>query len=195
MTPEGMPPGAEGRAVFLDRDGTIIVLVEYLSDPEKTELLPEAAEAVRMFNEAGLKVIVVTNQSALARGYFTEDVLDAIHERMERLLEEQGARIDALYYCPHHPDEDCDCRKPRPGLLQMAAREKGIDLARSFMVGDRMIDVECGKAAGCKGIMVLTGYGAGELALRESWETMPDHITNDLLGAAEWIIKEMEEEG
>jgi len=194
MTKEGVDTKADGRAVFLDRDGTIIVLVEYLSDPDKTELLPEAAEAIKMFNEAGLKVIVITNQSALARGYFTEEVLDAIHERMERLLDEQGARIDAIYYCPHHPDEKCDCRKPRPGLLKIVAKENGIDLGRSFMVGDRMIDVECGKAAGCKGIMVLTGYGAGELALRESWELMPDHITNDLFGAAEWIIKEMDVE-
>ena len=178
-------------AVFLDRDGTICVLKEYLSDPDGMELLPGAAKAIKWFNEHNLVVAVITNQSALARGYFTEDVLGAIHERMNRLLEDEGAKLDAIYYCPHHPDDKCGCRKPEPGLLHNAAKELDIDLSRSFMVGDRMLDVECGKAAGCKGILVLTGYGEGELALREKWDTIPDHITDNLFGAAEWIIKEL----
>jgi len=185
-------PVSKGKgAVFLDRDGTICVLVEYMDDPDQVELLPEAAEAIRTFNKLGMLVVMITNQSALARGYFTEDVLGAIHERLNRILEKEGAHIDAIYYCPHHPDDKCKCRKPEPGLLIKAAEELGIDLKRSFMVGDKVDDAAAGKAAGCKGILVLTGYGLGELALRDQWKVVPDHIADDLLGAAEWIEKQL----
>lgn len=179
------------RAVFLDRDGTVCVLVEYLSDPEGMELIPGSAEAIRILNRLGLKVVLVTNQSGLARGYFTEEVLDAIHERMARLLEDEGARIDAIYYCCHHPDDGCSCRKPEPGLLRKAAEEMALDLEGSYMVGDMIKDVKAGKSAGAKGILVLSGYGSGELTLRERWDVMPDHIADNLLGAAEWIEKDM----
>jgi D-glycero-D-manno-heptose 1,7-bisphosphate phosphatase len=178
-------------AVFLDRDGTICVLVDYMDDPAQVELIPGSAKAIKLFNELGLKVIVITNQSALARGFFTEQVLDAIHERMNRTLEKEGAHIDAIYFCPHHPDDKCGCRKPAPGLVIRSAKDNGIDLEHSFMVGDKMDDVEAGKASGCKGILVLTGYGSGELALRDKWHAVPDHIADNLLGAAEWIEKQV----
>lgn len=178
------------RAVFLDRDGTICVLVEYLDDPKELVLIPGAAEAIRSFNEQGLLAIMVTNQSALARGYFTEEVLDAVHEQLSRLLEKEHAHLDAIYYCPHHPDDKCSCRKPEPGLIFKATTELGIDANRSFMVGDRIADVKSGQSAGCKGILVLTGYGSGELALREKWDAQPDHIADNLFGASEWIMKQ-----
>jgi D-glycero-D-manno-heptose 1,7-bisphosphate phosphatase len=177
-------------AVFLDRDGTIVVLVDYLDDPKDLVLIPGAAEAIRSFNEAGLKVVIVTNQSALARGFFDEAVLDAVHEQLSRLLEKEKARIDAIYYCPHHPDDKCSCRKPEPGLILKATAEMGIDPDRSYMVGDKIADVKAGQSAGCKGILVLTGYGSGELALREKWDAQPDHIANNLFGASEWILKQ-----
>lgn len=176
----------------MDRDGTICVLREYLRDPDGMELLEGAAEAISLFNRLGLMTIVVSNQSGIGRGYFTEEVLDAVHERMGRLLEEGDARLDVIYYCVHHPDEKCDCRKPRPGLLHRAEEEFGVDLSRSYMIGDRIADVQTGKVVGAKGILVLTGYGTGELALREKWEVMPDHIVDNLLGAAEWIEKDIE---
>lgn len=183
--------GKDGKpAVFLDRDGTICVLVEYMDDPDQVQLIPGASEAIKRLNEQGFLVVMITNQSALARGYFTEEVLDAIHERLARVLEKEGAHIDATYFCPHHPDDKCACRKPRPGLVLNAAKELGIDLGRSFMVGDKLDDVKAGKTAGCKGIMVLTGYGAGELALRDKWDAQPDHIADNLLGAVEWIEKQ-----
>jgi len=178
-------------AVFLDRDGTICVLVHYMDDPDQVELIAGSAQAIKMFNDLGLKVFVITNQSALARGFFTEQVLDAIHERMNRVIEKEGAHIDAIYFCPHHPDDKCGCRKPAPGLVLRSAEENGIDLKRSYMIGDKMDDVEAGKAAGCKGILVLTGYGSGELALRDKWHIVPDHIADNLLGAAEWIEKQL----
>jgi len=183
--------GKAGRpAVFLDRDGTICVLVEYMDDPDQVQLIPGAGEAIKRLNELGFLVVMITNQSALARGYFTEEVLDAIHERLARVLEKEGARIDAIYFCPHHPDDKCSCRKPQPGLVLTASKELKIDLGRSFMVGDKIDDVKAGKKAGCKGILVLTGYGAGELALREKWDSQPDHIADNLQGAEEWIEKQ-----
>jgi len=186
-----MPKAKDGgrRAVFLDRDGTVCVLVDYLQDPDDVELLPGSAEAIKILNDTGFLVVIITNQSALARGYFTEAVLETVHERMHRLLEKAGAHIDAIYFCPHHPDDKCGCRKPEPGLVLRSSKELGVDLSRSFMVGDKIADVTAGKSAGCKGILVLTGYGSGELALRDKWDSVPDHIADNLLGAVEWIMK------
>lgn len=188
-----MAKAAKGKgkrpAVFLDRDGTICVLVEYMDDPDQVQLLPGAGEAIKRFKELGFLVVMITNQSALARGYFTEEVLDAIHERLARELDREGAKIDAIYFCPHHPDDKCQCRKPKPGLILNAAKELNIDLSSSFMVGDKLDDVKAGKSAGTMGILLLTGYGAGELALREKWDAQPDHIADNLLGAEEWIEK------
>ncbi len=155
-------------AVFLDRDGTLIEEVNYLSRVEQVRLLPGAAEAVRRVNEAGVRVVVVTNQAGVARGYFPEDRVAEVHAHLSAVLGERGARIDTYYYCPHHAESgvgaykvDCDCRKPKPGMLRTAARELGLDLSRSWMIGDKVCDLKAGAAAGCRTVLVKTGYGAG----------------------------------
>ncbi|CAH2030686.1 D-glycero-beta-D-manno-heptose 1,7-bisphosphate 7-phosphatase [Trichlorobacter ammonificans] len=159
------------RAVFLDRDGTLNIEKEYLFRIEEFEFVPGAVEAIRLLNRAGLLVVVVTNQSGIARGYYSEADLQRLHRHVDALLTAEGARVDAWYHCPHHPDgrepyrRQCDCRKPLPGMLWLAAREHGIDLATSWMVGDKAADVVAGLAAGCRPLLVLTGYGAQEREL------------------------------
>lgn len=154
------------KAVFLDRDGTINVEKEYLYKPEEFEFTPGAVEAIRLLNLAGYLVIVVTNQSGVARGYYTEADVVRLHQYIDGLLQAAGARVDAWYYCPHHTagmlpyDQACDCRKPLPGMLQQAAAEHAIDLSCSWMVGDKVADIAAGRSAGCRTVLVLTGYGA-----------------------------------
>lgn len=150
-------------AVFLDRDGTIIRDAHYLGDPERVQLLPGAAEAIARLNRAEIPVIVVTNQSGIGRGYFTEDEFRAVQGRMLRLLAERGARVDATYHCPHSPDGEpgCHCRKPMVGLFLRAAREHRVDAARSWFVGDRVRDVEPAQRLGGKGVLLRHG---GEVA-------------------------------
>ncbi len=183
-------------AVFLDRDGTINEDVNFLSSPEQLILIDGSAEAIREINELGLKVIVFTNQSGIARGYFTEDDLHKIHKRLDELLALQGAKIDAYYYCPHHPTEgnweykvECECRKPKDGMLQQAAREEGIDLKKSFVVGDRCVDVQAGKTAGATTILVLTGYGQKEYENCKDEKFEPDFVARNLREAVEIIKK------
>ncbi|UUO06298.1 HAD family hydrolase [Blastopirellula sp. J2-11] len=153
-------------ALFLDRDGTINIEREYLADPAQLELLPGAAEAIAAANRAHVPVIVVTNQSGVARGMFPESRIAEIHRRLDQLLAEQGASIDAYYYCPHHPKSasavyrvDCECRKPRAGMLYAAASQHGLDLQESVMIGDKPSDLGIGRFAGCQTILVRTGYG------------------------------------
>ena len=183
-------------AVFLDRDGTINEQMGYVNHLSRFQLLPGVARAIRSLNEAGLPVVVVTNQSGLARGYFPESLLDQVHAELHRLLAEEGAHLDGLYICPHHPEAreerfrlDCDCRKPRPGLLERAAAELGLDLGRSYMVGDRWSDLRCGAAVGATTVLVLTGYGRGDAAYVGPGQTVqPDHVAEDLEAAARWIL-------
>lgn len=141
-------------AVFLDRDGTICRDVHYMRDPNQLEFLSGVAEGISLLNGLGVKVIVVTNQSGISRGYLTVDDLQRIHRRMVQGLHSAGARLDAIYYCPHHPDYGCDCRKPRIGLLKRAAKDFNLDLKRCFMIGDRELDVKAGWNAGCRSILV-----------------------------------------
>ncbi len=152
--------------IFFDRDGTLNTELDYLSRPEELQLIPHAARAIREANEFGIKVFVMTNQSGIARGLFTEHDLDAIHKRLKALLADEHASLDGIYYCPHHPEfgtskykKACDCRKPKPGMLIRAAHEHHIKLNQSFVVGDRCIDMAAGKTAGCSTTLVLTGYG------------------------------------
>ena len=192
-------PGSRRPAVFLDRDGTINVEVDHLSRPEELRLLPDAARAIARLRSAGCPVVVVTNQSAVARGLLTEAELSGIHREFERLLREQGTGVDAIYYCPHHPEfgspayrRACACRKPGPGLLRRAALEHGLDLERSFMVGDRLSDLQAGWNAGCRVVLVLTGYG--EETRREVDPGLlrrVDFIAGDLGRAAEWILRRL----
>ena len=187
-------------AVFLDRDGTISEDVDYLDNADMLRLIPRAAEAIRLINESGLLAVVVTNQSGLARGYFTEPVLKDVHNRMELLLKAEGAHVDKIYYCPHHPEVglpeyllDCECRKPRTGMIDAAAKDLNIDVSCSYVVGDKIIDIELANKAGARGILVMTGYGREELKLLNSERKVwPDHIADDLYDAVKWILSEEE---
>jgi D-glycero-D-manno-heptose 1,7-bisphosphate phosphatase len=153
-------------AVFLDRDGVLIEEVRYLSEVGQVRLIAGAAEAVAALNRAGVPVVVATNQAGVAHGYFPEERVAEVHERLDELLARRGAWVDRYYYCPHHPEAEveryrlrCDCRKPGPGMLRQAAMELGVDLAQSYLVGDKASDLEAGGAGGCKSILVRTGYG------------------------------------
>jgi D-glycero-D-manno-heptose 1,7-bisphosphate phosphatase len=187
---------ANGTAcVFVDRDGTLIEEVGYLDRVERVALYPWTADAIRALNRAGLKIVLVSNQSGVARGFFTEAVVDKVHRHMAALLEAGGARIDAYYYCPHHPDGKvagyacrCDCRKPQRGLVDRAARELGIDPARSFVVGDRWLDVGLARSIGGRGILVRTGYGATE-ETRAPQDLSADAVVDNFAGAASWILR------
>lgn len=177
-------------AVFLDRDGTLIEEVNYLSAPEQVRLISGAAEAVRRVNEAGVLVVVVTNQAGVARGYFPEGRVAEVHAHLSALLAEGGAKIDAYYHCPHHPTEGvgpyrvaCACRKPEPGLLLTAARELGIDLSRSWMIGDKLCDARAGEAAGCRTVLVRTGHGRDLRAKLPAAELNLAGVASDLAEA------------
>jgi D-glycero-D-manno-heptose 1,7-bisphosphate phosphatase len=182
------------RAVFLDRDGTINVEKDYLHRCDDFAFIPGAPEAIRRLKDAGFLVIVVTNQSGVARGYFDEAAVHALHEHIQQQLAGYGARIDAFYHCPHHPIEgvggfriDCDCRKGSPGMLLQAAREYGLALDKSFMIGDKFADIEAGRAAGCRAILVRTGYGAGEEP-RVAAQFPGTTVCRDLASAVEFIL-------
>ncbi len=184
------------RAVILDRDGTINEEMGYINHLSRFRLLPGSAEAIALLNHEGLKVIVATNQSGVARKYFPAPLVSRVHGLMMELLEQQGARVDAIYVCQHAPDEGCSCRKPRPGLLHQAAQELQIDLNRSYVVGDRFNDIQLAANVGAKGILVLTGYGRGELENFQGERLVePDYIATDLLDAAGWILKNVVESG
>jgi D-glycero-D-manno-heptose 1,7-bisphosphate phosphatase len=184
-----MDNGNRRRAVFLDRDGTIAEEVGYLNHLSRLHVYPFAASAIRRLNEAGWPVIVVTNQSGVTRGFFPEDLVHRVHERMLSELAAAGARVDAVYFCPHHSGHDCDCRKPKPGMLQRAAREHALSIEGSFLVSDRYVDVQMGQAAGCRSILVLTGYGRGEYEWnRQSWPRQPDSVAENLAAAVDFIL-------
>lgn len=178
------------KAVFLDRDGTINEEMNYLSKIEQLKILPNSASAIKILNENGYKVIVITNQSGVARAYFSKETLEDINEHLKNELAKDDALIDAVYYCPHHPDEGCECRKPRPGMIERAKSEYDLDLSSSFIVGDTINDLETGYIVGCKTALVLTGYGERELNNQDSWNVQPDFIAQDLLDAVMWIIGE-----
>jgi D-glycero-D-manno-heptose 1,7-bisphosphate phosphatase len=178
-------------AVFLDRDGTIAEEVGYLNHASRFRMFPFVAAAIRCLNEAGFPVVVVTNQSGVGRGYFPESLVRSVNEMMKEELAAAGARIDAVYYCPHTSADRCDCRKPRPGLLQRAALEHSLDPARSFVVGDRYGDIELARNVRARGILVRTGYGEGELAWHSAkWSIQPDFVAEDLSKAADWILRQ-----
>lgn len=185
--------GVATAAVFIDRDGTITEEVGYVNHPRRLRLLPRAAEAIRRLNRVGLPAVLVTNQSGIARGYFDEPML----RRVNGALEAAGASLRACYVCPHHPREgappfrhDCDCRKPKPGLLLRAAADLGVDLERSWMIGDKPSDIEAGHAAGTRTVLVLTGYGLGEWEYRRAvFPVAPDHVAEDLLAAVDVILE------
>ncbi|MCX6564469.1 MAG: HAD family hydrolase [Candidatus Aminicenantes bacterium] len=184
------------RAVFLDRDGTINVDVGYPSRYDQVKIYAASFEALRKINAAGFLAVVVTNQSGIGRGFLTEDDLRDIHARMAEDFLARGARLDAFYYCPHYDLSeipryrlDCPCRKPKPEMARRAAAELGLDLSRSYMIGDKVEDVEFGLAAGASPILVRTGYGASaEIKLVERAIT-PAAVAGTLLEAVDWILE------
>ena len=178
------------RAVFLDRDGTISEELGYVNHIDRFQIFPFAAEAIRQLNQADIPVIVVTNQSGIARNIFPESLVHEIHKKMVSELAAGGAWIDAIYFCPHKSEDACECRKPNPGMLDQAAREHALDLAASWVVGDRYADLEMGHAAGARGILVMTGYGRGEYELhRTTWPRQPDAVAGNLGDAVRQILQ------
>jgi D-glycero-D-manno-heptose 1,7-bisphosphate phosphatase len=182
-------------AVFLDRDGTLSEERGFIDRLELLEIFPWTSDAIRLLNRAGFAVVVVTNQSAIGRGIIDLPFLQTVHDTFDRHLAQSGARIDRYYYCPHHPDarlpeyrQACRCRKPGPGMIEQATSELGLDPSQSFMVGDRLIDVACGHAAGVRSLLVRSGHSAhgGEAppGLRE-----PDAILNNVMEAVGWILR------
>lgn len=183
-------------AVFLDRDGTINEQMGYINHSCRFQLLPGAAKAIKRLNDAGIPVVVISNQSGLARGYFPEELLVTVHEKMTRLLAEEGAHVDGIYYCPHHPEAKeerfratCNCRKPKPGLVLQAAEEMNLDPKRSYVVGDRWSDIKTAANCGARSILVRTGYGRGdEQYIGPHQEIQPDFKADDLAQAVVWIL-------
>ncbi|HEY0385636.1 MAG TPA: HAD family hydrolase, partial [Pyrinomonadaceae bacterium] len=184
------------RAVFMDRDGTISEEIGYVNHPSRYRVFPFSAEAVRRLNEAGWLAILVTNQAGVARGYFTEELVGSVHEVLKSELAKENARLDAIYYCAHHPSVgaapyrlDCTCRKPRPGLIQRAATDFDIELRQSWMIGDRYSDVELARNAGVHAAFVLSGYGRGEWEYqRANWQHEPELVAENLLEAVRRIV-------
>lgn len=178
-----MPRFPSLQAVLLDRDGTVIVEKEYLSDPAGVELLPGSAEGLHLLQQAGLKLVILTNQAGIGRGYFTQADADRVQDKMRQLLKQEGVTLDGIYMCPHAPGDNCACRKPKPGMAWQAAADLGLDLTRTAMVGDKALDVEMGQAVGATSILVQTGYGKEEAA-----KCSPDYIASDLADAARFLL-------
>ena len=179
------------RAVFIDRDGTISEEVGYINHPSRFRLFPYSPTAIKLLNDRGWLAIVITNQAGVARGYFSEAMIHTVHEKLQHDLETGGAKLDAIYYCAHHPSvgpppyrRACDCRKPKPGLVHRAAEDLDIDLTASWMVGDRYSDIEMAHNAGVRSAFVMSGYGRGEWEQQRSeWKQQPDLVAEDLLEA------------
>ncbi|MGI8917583.1 MAG: D-glycero-alpha-D-manno-heptose-1,7-bisphosphate 7-phosphatase [Pyrinomonadaceae bacterium] len=183
-------------AVFIDRDGTISEEVGYINHPSRFRVFPYAANAIKLLNDRGWLAVIITNQAGVARGYFSESMIETVHDNLRRELQDQGARVDAIYYCAHHPTvgeppyrQDCDCRKPKPGLVTRAAKALDIALEKSWMIGDRYGDIELARNAGLHSALVLSGYGRGEWENQRSlWKHQPDLVAENLLEAVESII-------
>lgn len=177
------------KAVFVDRDGTINVDVHYLDDPDKFEMYPGVPIGVKKLQEHGFKIIVITNQSGIARGYFTEEQLSGVHERMKQEFQKFGVTLDGIYYCPHHPDDKCNCRKPNTGLFEKAIREHNINVEKSYMLGDKILDISAGEKIGVRTVLIPEPHLREDfLSQKNEWEYHPDYIADDFLDAIDWIL-------
>lgn len=182
------------RAVFLDRDGTINTEVDYLNSIKDLRLIKGAAKAIRILNQNQIKAIVVTNQSGISRGLFSIDDLDNIHNELKRRLRRKGAYLDAIYYCSHHPDEECSCRKPKNEMFKLAAKDFDLKLNKCYIIGDKLTDIKASHNISAKGILVRTGYGKLEQNKLRKADVMPEHIADNLYEAVKWIIKSINRE-
>ena len=180
-----MTGSQNNRAVFLDRDGTIMEDANYVGDVSRVILIPGATHALKRLVDAGYRLLVVTNQSGVGRGYFPREAVEQIHAHLDEQFGNVGVKFDRYYVCPHHPEDKCDCRKPKPKFLQEAAREFALDLDQCFMVGDRASDIQAGINAGTQTVLVLTGAGRETLA---KGEVTPAHVAADIGAAVEWIL-------
>jgi len=187
-------------AIFLDRDGTITDEVGYINHISRAQMFPWAPEAIRRLKSTGLPVIVVTNQSGVGRGYFTEELVNQVHHKLQNELAAEDTKLDAFFYCPHHPTavveayrRECRCRKPSTGMADEAAERFGLDLSASYVVGDTYRDMQMGFNIGARTVLLMTGYGRGEYEYhRDRWSRMPDLIAENLLEATEQILEELE---
>ncbi len=179
-------------AIFLDRDGTINEELNFISKPENLFLIPKSAEAISEMRKMGFKIFVITNQSGIARGYFELQDLENINKKLIELLYEKKTFVDKIYFCPHIDENNCECRKPKIGMLKKAEREFGIDLKKSFVIGDRFVDINAGQNANAISILVLTGYGDETRKIANENNIQIEHIANDLYESLE-IIKKIHE--
>ena len=200
-TIERNQPSPKNAAIFLDRDGTIIAEKKYLRDTSALEFIPGALSGLKILAATGLSLYIFTNQAGIAHGYFTEETLNQIHIYMIARLWEEGIKIRGVYYCPHHPNAeiesyryDCSCRKPKPGLLKLAAREEQLNLAESYVIGDKLSDLTAGKTVAAKTALVLTGYGCEEFQKITS-DTTPDFIGHNLEEIGKWIGHDLQQKG
>jgi D-glycero-D-manno-heptose 1,7-bisphosphate phosphatase len=180
-------------AAFIDRDGTIVLDKHYLADPRGLEVIPTVPEGIKKLNDANIPVIMITNQSGIARGKFDEAALELIHQRLFEILEDSGAIVNGLYYCPHMPNAGCDCRKPKPGMLLRARKEHGFDLSKSYVVGDRMLDIEMAHSVGAIGVLVPEPGDQYHVdAEMEASKEMPDMRKATFVEAVDWILRDID---
>lgn len=185
-------------AVFIDRDGTINEQMGYINDLSRFVILPGVPEAIRLLNQTGFLTIIISNQSGVGRGYFPVDLVHEVHAFLKASLRNKGATVDGIFFCPHYPhgeipeySRECDCRKPRTGLVEQALTRFQIDMARSYVIGDRCSDMELACRCNLKGILVKTGYGLGDIRyILPMKERKPDYIAEDMLDAVGWIIRD-----
>jgi len=180
----------KARAVFLDRDGTLLRERGYLGDPRRLRFYERSFDGLRLLRRTGFKLFIITNQSGVGRGYFTLSQLSQVNAAFQRALLKKGVRIDGIYFCPHLPEAGCSCRKPRPGLVRRAQKQFRLDLKRSYVIGDQVRDIELARKVGAKGILVLTGAGRTSRASARKWSTK---ITSDVASASRWILKDYEQ--
>ena len=177
------------KAAFLDRDGTIIEEKDFIKSPDQIEFIPGSIDAIKMLRSLGYKIVVISNQSGIGRGILTEKMVSDVNQSFLRRLEDHGAPIDGLYFCPHHPEDNCDCRKPKTGMIERAVRELELDLKDAVVIGDKLADIQLGKNIGATTVLVLTGYG--KKVLDELTDSHPDEepnfVAENLSGAASWL--------
>jgi D-glycero-D-manno-heptose 1,7-bisphosphate phosphatase len=176
------------RAIFMDRDGTVSEEIGYMYHAHLYKPFPWTGPAIRKINDSGMKAVVITNQSGVERGYFAESLVHEVHGILRAEVARHGAHLDGIYFCPHHPETGCDCRKPRPGMLLRAQQEMGIDLSQSYMVGDRYLDIDVAYAAGARSVLVMTGNGRAELEKYKALPQQPHYVAENLLEAVESIV-------